>query len=95
MTINPERVLGDLTHQRSIGAYKTGVHRPTLSPQDMQARHWLADRLRELDYDVSIDGIANVVGSNPVTAHACLPVPPRKPEPRRVARRRARRGLRA
>lgn len=65
VTINPERVLGDLTHLRSIGAYKTGVHRPTLSPQDMEARHWLADRLRELDYDVSIDGIANVVGLKP------------------------------
>ncbi len=65
VTINPERVLSDLTHLRSIGAYKTGVHRPTLSPQDMQARHWLAERLRELGYDASVDGIANVVGLKP------------------------------
>ena len=65
VTINPERVLGDLNHLRSIGAYKTGVHRPTLSPQDMQARHWLADRLRALGYEVAVDGIANVTGLKP------------------------------
>ena len=63
--IDPKRLLGDLYHLRSIGTYKTGVHRPTLSPEDMQTRHWLADRLREMDYDVTIDGIANVIGRSP------------------------------
>ncbi len=65
VTIDPERVLGDLYHLRSIGTYETGVHRPTLSPEDMQARHWLADRLRDLGYEATIDGIANVVGLSP------------------------------
>ena len=35
---NTQRVLDDLYHLRSIGAYKTGVHRPTLSADDMIAR---------------------------------------------------------
>jgi N-carbamoyl-L-amino-acid hydrolase len=65
VTINPERVLSDLYHLRSIGAYKTGVHRPTLSSEDMQARHWLAERLRDLGHQTEIDGIANVVGLAP------------------------------
>ena len=39
--INPERLMCDLKHLRGIGTYKTGVHRPTFSPQDMKARHWL------------------------------------------------------
>src|SRR5262249_13349388 len=28
-SINPDRLLGDLYELRKIGAYKTGVHRPT------------------------------------------------------------------
>ena len=31
--INPERLLGDLYKLRTFGTYKTGVHRPTLSPE--------------------------------------------------------------
>lgn len=71
-TIDPDRLLGDLYHLRSVGTYKTGVHRPTLSPEDMQTRHWLADRLREMDYDVTIDGIANVIGRSPSTGARIL-----------------------
>ncbi|MGD9827699.1 MAG: Zn-dependent hydrolase [Hyphomicrobiaceae bacterium] len=62
VNIDPARVLGDLNALRQFGTYKTGVHRPTLSDADMAARHWLADQLRALDYEVTIDGIANVVG---------------------------------
>jgi beta-ureidopropionase / N-carbamoyl-L-amino-acid hydrolase len=58
----PERVLQDLYALREIGRYKTGVHRPTLSPDDMQARRWLADALRAIGHEATIDGIANVVG---------------------------------
>ena len=32
---NPERALRDLYHLRSIGTYKTGVHRPTLTEDDL------------------------------------------------------------
>lgn len=57
--------LQDLTDLRQIGAYKTGVHRPTYSPQDMQSRHWLMDRMRAVGLEPSIDGIGNVFGRHP------------------------------
>jgi N-carbamoyl-L-amino-acid hydrolase len=61
-SIKPDRVLGDLYKLRTFGAYKTGVHRPTLSPDDVASRQWLADRMSEAGLDARIDGIANVVG---------------------------------
>jgi N-carbamoyl-L-amino-acid hydrolase len=60
--IDAERFLQDLADLRQIGAYKTGVHRPTYSPQDMQSRHWLQERMREVGLEPSIDGIGNVFG---------------------------------
>ena len=59
---NTQRVLDDLYHLRSIGTYKTGVHRPTLSAEDMIARKWLADQLHAIGHKTTIDGIANVYG---------------------------------
>ena len=41
--INAARLLKDLRDLARIGAYKTGVHRPTYSADDMTARHWFAD----------------------------------------------------
>ena len=61
----PERVLSDLYHLREMGRFKTGVHRPTLSPEDIQSRHWLADQLSALGHEATIDGIANVMGRAP------------------------------
>ncbi|MCA3275923.1 MAG: Zn-dependent hydrolase [Roseomonas sp.] len=60
--INADRFLANLHELRKIGAYKTGVHRPTFSPQDMESRHWLMERLRECGLEASIDGIGNVYG---------------------------------
>jgi N-carbamoyl-L-amino-acid hydrolase len=60
--IDADRFLADLDELRQIGRYKTGVHRPTYSPQDMQARHWLMDRMAEIGLAPSIDGIGNVYG---------------------------------
>lgn len=65
MIANTQRVLNDLYHLRSIGTYKTGVHRPTLSADDMLARKWLADQLHAIGHKTTIDGIANVYGSAP------------------------------
>ncbi|MEO1308550.1 MAG: M20/M25/M40 family metallo-hydrolase, partial [Pseudomonadota bacterium] len=62
---NTERALRDLYELREIGAYKTGVHRPTLSPEDMEARRWLASKLEEIGHSATIDGIANVFGRAP------------------------------
>ena len=61
-TINAERLLGDLHELRKFGAYKTGVHRPTLSADDVASRQWLADRMTEAGLAPQIDGIGNVLG---------------------------------
>jgi len=61
-SINPDRLLGDLYELRKIGAYKTGVHRPTLSPEDIESRQWLAQRMERAGLEPVIDGIANVIG---------------------------------
>jgi N-carbamoyl-L-amino-acid hydrolase len=60
--INPDRVLGDLYALRRIGTYKTGVHRPTFSAEDLMARQWLTERMSEAGLDAEIDGIGNVYG---------------------------------
>jgi N-carbamoyl-L-amino-acid hydrolase len=60
--INADRLLGDLNTLRRIGEYKTGVHRPALSPEDIRSRHWLAEKLTEAGLTAEIDGIANVFG---------------------------------
>ena len=49
--IKPERVLSDLRTLATFGAYKTGVHRPTLSEQDIAAREWFVGRMREAGLD--------------------------------------------
>ena len=64
-SIDGTRLLRDLYAVREIGKYKTGVHRPTFSPQDVEARHWLAGKLTEAGLDSSIDGIGNVYGLDP------------------------------
>ncbi|MBV8794934.1 MAG: Zn-dependent hydrolase [Hyphomicrobiales bacterium] len=60
--INGARLIADLRRLAEFGAYKTGVHRPTFSPQDIEARHWLAGRFTEAGLEASIDGIGNVFG---------------------------------
>ena len=45
--INGDRLLADLRRLAEFGAYKSGVHRPTFSPQDIEARRWLAGRFTE------------------------------------------------
>jgi len=58
------RVLADLHALRGIGAYKTGVHKPTFSEAHMRSLQWLAERLPEADLTATIDGIGNVLGSS-------------------------------
>jgi N-carbamoyl-L-amino-acid hydrolase len=60
--IKPDRVLADLATLRTFGTYKTGVHRPTFSPQDIAARQWFADRCTAAGLDTTIDGIGNILG---------------------------------
>ena len=56
------RVLADLNALRAIGAYKSGVHRPTFSEPHTHSLNWLAQRLPEADLAPEIDGIGNVFG---------------------------------
>jgi N-carbamoyl-L-amino-acid hydrolase len=58
------RVLADLNALRDIGAYKTGVHKPTFSEPHMRSLEWLAQRLAEAGLAVTIDGIGNVLGTS-------------------------------
>jgi N-carbamoyl-L-amino-acid hydrolase len=60
--IDTAAFLRDLHELRKIGQFRTGVHRPTFSPQDMESRHWLVQRLSACGLDASIDGIGNVYG---------------------------------
>jgi N-carbamoyl-L-amino-acid hydrolase len=61
-TIDTTRFLADLHELRQIGAFRTGVHRPTYSPQDMEARRWLMAKLEACGLDAALDGIGNVYG---------------------------------
>ena len=44
-TIDGQRVVADLKRLAEFGRYKTGVHRPTYSPVDVESRHWLAEKV--------------------------------------------------
>src|SRR5437667_5537004 len=70
--IDGQRVVADLRRLAEFGRYKTGVHRPTYSPVDVESRHWLADKLREAGLDPVIDGIGNVLGRSPRTGKRLL-----------------------
>ncbi len=59
------RFLHDLNELREIGRFKTGVHRPTYTVEDMQSRRWLMDRMREVGLEPTMDGVGNVLGRHP------------------------------
>src|SRR5690348_14526045 len=63
-TIDGQRVVADLKRLAEFGRYKTGVHRPTYSPVDVESRHWLAGQPREAGVDAVIGGIGNGIGPN-------------------------------
>ena len=60
--VDTDRFLADLQALRAFGAFRTGVHRPTYSPDDMAARHWLIERMAEAGLDPVMDGIGTVLG---------------------------------
>src|SRR5947209_7592188 len=60
--VDGSRVLADLNALRAIGAYKTGVHKPTFSEPHMRSLRWLCEKLPEAGLDATIDGIGNVLG---------------------------------
>jgi N-carbamoyl-L-amino-acid hydrolase len=58
------RILGDLNALRAIGAYNTGVHKPTFSEPHMRSLQWLVEQLPEAGLTAAIDGIGNVLGTS-------------------------------
>ena len=62
--VDGARVLADLNALRAIGAYKTGVHKPTFSEPHMRSLEWLAQRFPEAALAANIDGIGNVLGTS-------------------------------
>jgi len=60
--VDTARFLADLHDLRKIGTFKTGVHRPTFSPEDMESRRWLMARMEEAGLEPTMDGIGNVIG---------------------------------
>ncbi|MBS0240864.1 MAG: Zn-dependent hydrolase [Proteobacteria bacterium] len=71
-TTSGERVLSDLRHLRTLGAYKTGVHRPSLSDEHMQSLRWLEGELKAIGHEAMIDGIGNVIGISPAKGRKLL-----------------------
>ncbi len=65
MTLDTARFLADLHALRQIGAYKTGVHRPTYGADDMESRRWLMTQMAGAGLEPSMDGIGNVFGRHP------------------------------
>ncbi len=60
-----ERFLADIHALRRIGAFRTGVHRPTYTPEDMESREWLMARMADAGLVPEMDGIGNVLGRHP------------------------------
>ncbi|MCK1544626.1 Zn-dependent hydrolase [Bradyrhizobium sp. 147] len=59
-----KRVLADLNALRAIGAYKTGVHKPTFSEAHKFSLDWLIRKLPDAGLSAAIDGIGNVLGTS-------------------------------
>ena len=70
--IDPDRLLSDLRHLRSIGAQGKGVVRPAFSPKDMEARRWLKMNYEAAGLDATIDGVGNVLGRSRQKGKALL-----------------------
>ncbi len=71
-TADGQRVLRDLKHLRTMGAYKTGVHRPALSAEHVASINWLKAELEALGHRTTVDGIGNVLGEAPVNGPKLL-----------------------
>src|SRR3954470_741757 len=70
--IKPDRLLGDLNKLRTFGAYKTGVHRPTFSAEDIASRAWFAEQCTAAGLETTIDGVGNILGKSPASGRKVL-----------------------
>jgi len=72
MKIDHARLMSDLHQLAEFGGLPRGVHRPFLSPQDVEAREWLRERMEEAGLEAHIDGIGNVYGQARGVSRAIL-----------------------
>lgn len=70
--VDGARVLSNLNALRTIGAYKTGVHKPTFSDAHLRSLDWLVARLPEAELSGAVDGIGNVLGTSVKTGPKLL-----------------------
>jgi len=70
--INGNRLISDLRELAAIGAYQTGVDRTALSAEDIEARRWLVDKLRQAGLDAVMDRVGNVLGRTPAAEKSIL-----------------------
>ncbi len=70
--IDGARLLADLRRLATFGRFETGVDRVALSAPDIEARHWLVERMREAGLAPRMDRVANVYGRAPNVGRAVL-----------------------
>src|SRR5437016_11435270 len=63
-SVEGARVLGELNALREVGAFGTGVNRPTLSEVHLRSLEWVVSRLPHAGLSGGIDGIGNVIGTS-------------------------------
>lgn len=71
LSINPDRFLADLHMLRSFGKSGNGVVRPAFSQADIEARKWLAGRMKEAGLEPVFDPAGNLFGL-PAGDQPCL-----------------------
>lgn len=70
--VDTERLLADLRTLAQFGEAGPGVNRLSFSPEDIEARAWLLQRMLDAGLDAKIDGVGNVFGKAPGVGRAVL-----------------------
>lgn len=70
LNINATRLKTDIEHLGKIGREEDrGLYRMAFTDNDMQARHWLCEKIEEAGLALHIDGAANIYGRLNDNAH--------------------------
>ena len=70
--VDAERLLADLRTLAQFGKAGPGVNRLSFTPEDIEARAWLRQRMLDAGLDARIDGVGNVLGQTPGVGRAVL-----------------------
>ena len=65
ISIDGDRLLADLRKLSEFGRVENGVHRLSLTDEDVAARKWLVERMTEAGLEARIDGLGSVYGTTP------------------------------